>query len=571
MGNHIILGLLGVRMIAIRLLVVVACLCAFAPPNIEAKKKVKRTEDVFCDGKKKFEVYLKAGKNYKFETAMKPKKNTKCVVNYKLENGCKNVRIWKVEYSLNDEKACYKRVLGNNKKGKGEVQVDFCGAPSGEYWDHTEATISTDVNGVHMHTGPMGRTDVPEAISEDFTIIFTQKEASGSYMKHIISCGDGRAEPELKEGCRCGMKKNETDFTLPTASWMIYFEGEIPIGGETQEDFRLPAVLVADRLAIVADKADGFYTYDSPGVPGHKNEASWIIEDGDVSKEIGKLRIHPLKDTTDDVPLDLNIYSPVCLPSSAVLETGKIKKLLTYGHQYDTDAEDFEEDPVDVKLKVLKRETCEKILAKNNREKLGDDDECVVPLKKKGNTVCEPDLGVPIYHTQLGKDMENFVIYGFVIELGQGSYCANKKHPARIQKISQDTLDFVNGRADSREAYTCSPYAPFNNCKASNGTEFFCATRDESGKPQQCCGDVCGPVCDLSIEGECNNGECGACLHNQCSDNDGGQCCYLNEICPNGATTCNCPKKCGPISSPSCCAPTETCFMDACVPTPAES
>ena len=38
---------------------------------------------------------------------------------------------------------------------------------------------------------------------------------------------------------------------------------------------------------------------------------SWIIEDGDVSKEIGKLRIHPLKDTTDDVPLDLNIYSPV--------------------------------------------------------------------------------------------------------------------------------------------------------------------------------------------------------------------------------------------------------------------
>merc|ERR1719175_493077 len=310
---------------------------------------------------------------------------------------------------------------------------------------------------------------------------------------------------------------------------MIYFEGEIPIGGETQEDFRLPAVLVADRL------------------------------------EIGKLRIHPLKDTTDDVPLDLNIYSPVCLPSSAVLETGKIKKLLTYGHQYDTDAEDFEEDPVDVKLKVLKRETCEKILAKNNREKLGDDEECVVPLKKKGNTVCEPDLGVPIFHTQLGKDMENFVIYGFVIEFGKGSYCANKKHPARIQKISQDTLDFVEGKADMREAYTCSPYAPFNNCKASNGTEFFCATRDESGKPQQCCGDVCGPVCNLAIEGECNNGECGACLHNQCSDNDGGQCCYLNEICPNGATTCNCPKKCGPISSQSCCAPTETCTNGVCV------
>merc|ERR1712212_523893 len=73
-GNHIILGLLGVRMIAIRLLVVVACLCAFAPSNIEAKKKMKRVEDVFCDGKKKFEVYLKAGKEYKFETAMKPKK-----------------------------------------------------------------------------------------------------------------------------------------------------------------------------------------------------------------------------------------------------------------------------------------------------------------------------------------------------------------------------------------------------------------------------------------------------------------------------------------------------------------
>merc|ERR1711962_126998 len=77
MGNHIILGLLGVRMIAIRLLVVVACLCAFAPSNIEAKKKVKRVEDVFCDGKGKFEVYLKKGKDYLFETAMKPKKKYK--------------------------------------------------------------------------------------------------------------------------------------------------------------------------------------------------------------------------------------------------------------------------------------------------------------------------------------------------------------------------------------------------------------------------------------------------------------------------------------------------------------
>ena len=48
------------------------------------RRKVKRTEDVFCDGKKKFEVYLKAGIVYVFETAMKPKKNTKCVVNYKV-------------------------------------------------------------------------------------------------------------------------------------------------------------------------------------------------------------------------------------------------------------------------------------------------------------------------------------------------------------------------------------------------------------------------------------------------------------------------------------------------------
>merc|ERR1712168_829222 len=556
MGNHIILGLLGVRMIAIRLLVVVACLCAFAPPNIEAKKKVKRTEDVFCDGKKKFEVYLKAGKNYKFETAMKPKKNTKCVVNYKLENGCKNVRIWKVEYSLNDEKACYKRIIGNNKKGKGDVQVDFCGAPSGEYWDHTEATISTDVNGVHMHTGPMGRTDVPEAISEDFTIIFTQKEASGSYMKHTIRCEDGMQEPELNQGCRCGMKKNETEFTLPTASWMVKYLGTMEYGGEKHEDFEFPAVLVADRWIIAADDIDSFDSTSGSGliIPGRGSLEDWQTT---TSEKIGKLTIHKIEENLDStILLDLNDNSPVCLPTSAVLETGKIKKLLTYGHQYDTDAEDFEEDPVDVKLKVLKRETCEKILAKNNREKLGDDEECVVPLKKKGNTVCEPDLGVPIYHTQLGKDMENFVIYGFVIELGQGSYCANKKHPARIQKISQDTLDWVNERADSREAYTCSPLEPFKNCKASNGTEFYCPTRDENGDAQACCGDVCGPVCDLAIEGECNNGECGACLHNHCDEADGGKCCKLYEQCDLGDTTCHCPDNpCGP----NCCAPDELC------------
>jgi len=524
-------------MIAIRLLVVVACLCAFAPSNIEAKKKMKRVEDVFCDGKKKFEVYLKAGKTYEFETAMKPKKNTKCVVNYKLENGCKNVVIQHVRYSLNDEKSCYKRITGNNKKGKGEAQVDFCGAPSGEEWDHTITTMSTDANGVQMHTGSGGPDDVPAAINEDFTIIFTQKDASGSHMRHTIRCEDGRAEPELKEGCRCGLKKNETEFTLPTASWMIYFKGSLIKGGETQLDFKLPAVLVADRLAIVAEKVDGFYGYDKPGVPAHQNEADWIIEGGDVSKEIGKLWIHPIKDTKDPVPLDLNVYSPVCLPTSAVLETGKIKKLLTYGHQYDTDAEDFEEDPVDVKLKVLKRETCEKILAKNNREKLGDDEECVVPLKKKGNTVCEPDLGVPIFHTQLGKDMENFVIYGFVIEFGKGSHCANKKHPARIQKISQDTLDFVTevnekAKAEGREAFTCSPFEPFKNCKASNGTEFFCASKDENGDSQQCCGDMCGPMCDSTIEGDiCNNGFCGPCKFVTCSD---GLCCAQGDICnPN--------------------------------------
>jgi len=181
---------------------------------------------------------------------------------------------------------------------------------------------------------------------------------------------------------------------------------------------------------------------------------------------------------------------------------------------------------------VLKKETCEKILAKNNREPLGDDEECVVPLKKKGNTVCEPDLGVPIFHTQLGKDMENFVIYGFVIELGQGSYCANKKHPARIQKISQDTLDFVNEPSLSREAFTCSPFEPFKNCKASNGTEFFCAAKDENGDPQQCCGDMCGPMCDLTIEGDiCNNGFCGPCHFVTCSD---GLCCAFGDTCyPN--------------------------------------
>merc|ERR1712212_139068 len=542
-GNHIILGLLGVRMIAIRLLVVVACLCAFAPSNIEAKKKMKRVEDVFCDGKKKFEVYLKAGKEYKFETAMKPKKNTKCVVNYKLENGCKNVVIQHVRYSLNDEKSCYKRITGNNKKGKGEAQVDFCGAPSGEEWDHTIVTqMSTDANGVQMHTGSGGPDDVPAAINEDFTIIFTQKDASGSHMRHTIRCEDGMQEPELNQGCRCGMKKNETEFALPTASWMINYLGTMEYGGEKHEDFEFPAVLVADRWIIAADEIDSFEPNHSTNleIAGRDTSETWQTA---TSEKIGKLTIHKIEERTDShLLLDLNDHSPVCLPTSAVLETGKIKKLLTYGHQYDTDAEDCEEDPGDVKLKVLKRETCEKILAKTNREKLGDDEECVVPLKKKGNTVCEPDLGVPIFHTQLGKDMENFVIYGFVIEFGKASHCANKKHPARIQKISQDTLDFVTevnekAKAESREAFTCSPFELFKNCKASNGTEFFCASKDEYGDPQQCCGDMCGPMCDLIIEGDiCNNGFCGPCKFTKCLD---GLCCAQGDTCSTDADGSN--------------------------------
>merc|ERR1711994_360205 len=555
MGNHIILGLLGVRMIAIRLLVVVACLCAFAPSNIEAKKKVKRVEDVFCDGKGKFEVYLKKGKDYLFETAMKPKKNTKCVVHYKLENGCSNVVIDQVQYSLNDEKSCYKRIKGSNKKGKGEAQVDFCGAPSGEGWEHDATTIGTDPNDVHMHTEFGDSTSWPLAIDEGFTIIFTQKVASGSHMKHRIRCIEGREEPELNEGCRCGMKKNETEFTLPTASWMVKNLGTMEYGGEKHDDFELPAVLVADKWIITADSIDSFEHKGSTEleIPGRTSE-TWKISS---YEEIGKLTISKIVESADDTTLlNLNDNSPVCLPTSAVLETAKIKKLLTYGHQYDTDAEDFKEDPVDVKLKVLKRETCDKILAKNNREKLGVDEECVVPLKKKGNTVCEPDLGAPIFHTQLGKDLENFVIYGFVIEFGQGSYCASKKHPARIQKISQDILDFINDQAQVNEAFTCSPYAPQNNCKASNGTEFFFPANDENGRDQECCGDMCGPKCN-PLTSECKNGECD-CFFNQVAAASGVICCKENYVAGSGVCICTTPNtKCD--NSDLCCPQGKSC------------
>ena len=40
------------------------------------------------------------------------------------------------------------------------------------------------------------------------------------------------------------------------------------------------------------------------------------------------------------------------MPTTAVLTEGKIKKLRTYGHQYDKDVQGFEETPVDVSLKV---------------------------------------------------------------------------------------------------------------------------------------------------------------------------------------------------------------------------
>jgi len=527
-------------MIAIRLLVVVACLCAFAPSNIEAKKKVKRVEDVFCDGKKKFEVYLKKGKDYFFETAMKPKKNTKCVVHYKLENGCSHVIIDQVKYSLNDEKSCYKRITGSNKNGKGEAQVDFCGAPSGEGWDH-EVTPGNDPNDVHMHTVTI--TDRPLAIDEDFTIIFTQKVASGSHMKHRIRCGEGMKEPELNQGCRCGMKKSET--TLPTASWMVQILGTMEYGGETHDDFKFPAVLVADRWIISADEIDSFEPKDPSELEILGRDTTgeiWKASTVSNFETIGKLTTSKIFESNDGAKLlNLNDNSPVCLPTSAALETAKIKNLLTYGHQYDTDAEDFKEDPVDVKLKVLKRETCDKILAKNNRDKLGDDEECVVPLKKKGNTVCEPDLGAPIFHTQLGKDMENFVIYGFVIEFGKGSHCANKKHPARIQKISQDTLDFINNKAQDNMAFTCSPYAPLNNCKASNGTEFFCAAKDENGEDQECCGDVCGPKCN-PLSSRCENGEC-KCLFKGGEDTNGNKiCCVKNSDFTD--KKCKCPNQC---------------------------
>merc|ERR1719153_1364545 len=60
-----------------------------------------------------------------------------------------------------------------------------------------------------MHTEFGDSTSWPLAIDEDFTIIFTQKVASGSHMKHRIRCTEGLKEPELAQGCRCGLKEPE--------------------------------------------------------------------------------------------------------------------------------------------------------------------------------------------------------------------------------------------------------------------------------------------------------------------------------------------------------------------------
>jgi len=515
-------------MIAIRLLVVVACLCAFAPSNIEAKKKVKRVEDVFCDGKGKFEVYLKKGKDYLFETAMKPKKNTKCVVHYKLENGCSNVVIDQVQYSLNDEKSCYKRIKGSNKKGKGEAQVDFCGAPSGEGWEHDATTIGTDPNDVHMHTEFGDSTSWPLAIDEDFTIIFTQKVASGSHMKHRIRCTEGLKEPELAQGCRCGMMES-TDAVpaLLDVSWRANVT--------FMDNTFTPAVLISDRWIVTASSDIG------TSVEIWKHDVSMF--EIDDSFKVGNLTFYLISTSSGEL-VDVNDHPPVCMPTPAVLTEGKIKRLRTYGHQYDKDMQAFDESPVDVSLKVLKREKCEAILAKTNRQALGDDEECVVPLKRRGTTVCEPDVGNVIYHTDLGKDMENYVIYGFVIELGKAGYCATKKHPARIQKISQTVLDKTQEETGSSEFVACSPNAPFKNCIASNGTEFFCPTKynhlSDGVVDWGCCGDQCGPTCSF-VPGQSNT---------------------ANKVCIEGSCECEFGDPCG--AGNSCCAEGENCVSGAC-------
>jgi len=410
-------------MVSIHVILFVVCVCPWA---LEARKIEKgRGENVVCEGKQKWTVFLAKDKVYTLETVPGPR--SKCIVNYKLENGCSDVSITNAEYNVTLQKSCYIRYVGK-KAAANPTKIKVCGEKDGD-------VISFPGDGEDPETSD---------INEDFTIIFRNQKEDNSMLKHTIQCGGGIDKPAGADDCRCGIKGNAV--SLSDAPWKVtansVFHG----------------VLVSDHWALIYKFEDLDLTQRPSFFAGSRG---WeFVHSADKLKQYNSLAL--VKIVIETLPtnskIDFSQSSPVCLPTAENLAQEKFKKLRSHGTQFDQSTQTFSASAIDVTLKEMNRALCDAVLAKTGRSALQADETCVVPVKKRGDSVCTPDLGVPVFHQQAGGKKKNYVLFGIVTELDNAHWCSNQEGPARVQKVTQTIVDDIKTVPDSA---LCPPSPKF--------------------------------------------------------------------------------------------------------------
>jgi len=536
--------MISCRVSVVLTLVVLACLVPGSLARKKGKRPAKRAENVTCpSGKHNYYVELEAGKNFTFELEDYYGDRSRCRVEYRV-GSCSNVIVQSIGYNLKG-KSCYTRTVGEGKSDESKaMKVRVC-AEDVEKWPANDTDSSEDLSKIGMMQDSDSWDDV--GINQDFVMAFNAPKGvanKGNSIMLNVHCEAGiEYDQTAAPDCQCGIMNK----TLPVPTWEI--ESDADDDGNKYRGF-----LIAKEWALFS-LPDG-----TDNVPSFEiGEDSYEARDNEnhvqLSKNVWMINIADSEDISfDDV-------TPICLPSMWSLKKDDKKlRLATVGHQWDKETQSFDDVGTELKLRVMPNSVCNKKLKKNQREELGDGEGCAYPNKKSSPSVCQVDVGAPLY-TKLGNNQENVALFGVIVELGEGSPCASKGEPARFQRLNEMVVDKIRKVAEAEDFTSCpsSPIMP--NC--------FPA-KDSGDLPSHCPEDteICcdGECVEKKMYFECISGEY-VCAGLKCQDK-----CYPSSFFKGKGWECDDDK---PMCSPSnpkcqasrdtpeeCCREGESCTSD---------
>jgi len=482
--------MISCRVSVVLTLVVLACLVPGSLARKRGKRPAKRAENVTCpSGKHNYYVELEAGKNFTFELEDYYGDRSRCRVEYRV-GSCSNVIVQSIGYNLKG-KSCYTRTVGEGKSDESKaMKVRVC-AEDVEMWPANDTDSSEDPSKIGMMQDSGSWDDV--GINQNFVMAFNAPKGvanKGNSIMLNVHCEAGiKYDPEEYLDCQCGLK-NESS---PIQAW------EIESNADSNGD-KYRGVLLAKEWALLtlpAEKEPTGLSFDFDGatIP--------VLSFEQISKTVCLVKIQAVA---------FDKAAPICLPDTESLKKN-IKRGLSHGHQWLKKTKSFADDRTEFSVRILSKQECNKKLKMGSRTELLEGEGCLVPNKKNSPSVCQVDIGAPVYTAKDG----TLSLLGLVSELADGAPCATKKQPARYQRLDKAVLDKISGL----DTFTsCPRYPAMPNCFP---------PEDSDDLPSYCPADriCCGGICSEMKSGfECRNNVV-VCSSDLC----GETCCATGQTC----------------------------------------